>query len=340
LVRDMGLDGLVRITGPVSLEAFCGLIDATDICLQLRYPSAGEMSAALLRTLGKGKPVLVSNYEQFAEIPDDCCLKVDLGPAEVPMIEAYLHLLARDEGLRRRIGENARRYVQRHNTIEQTVQGYLEALEQVARQGQHTYRGGTPMQKPNPEEWIDVPAMMAKIRREIARKVEQGELSPPEQERYQTLVSDWLMEEIRIALAERWHAGELVEPAMGQYHTFGSPPEELEQNLLQLKQQANQIYEPFQVQSQTPLIGKLWASLRRNIHEEVRAYLDPMIWRQSDVNSVLTSSLNMLTTGLYGGSLAQSLQALCKEVSELRQRVRDLEDQLQESPDSQDGEAL
>jgi polyhydroxyalkanoate synthesis regulator phasin len=65
-----------------------------------------------------------------------------------------------------------------------------------------------------------------------------------------------------------------------------------------------------------------------------------MIWRQSDVNSVLTSSLNMLTTGLYGGSLAQSLQALCKEVSELRQRVRDLEDQLQESPDSQDGEAL
>lgn len=129
LVREMGLEGHVRIVGRVPWAEFYGLMDAADVCIQLRYPSAGEMSGSILRVMSKGKPVLLTNYAQFGEFPDDCCLKVDLGPAEVPMIAAYLRLLAGDPALRRRIGENARRHVRVHNALEQTIAGYVRAME-------------------------------------------------------------------------------------------------------------------------------------------------------------------------------------------------------------------
>jgi len=129
LVHDLGLDGLVRITGRVPWEEFYGLMDATDVCIQLRYPSAGEMSASILRVMSKGKPVLLTHYGQFREFPDDCCLKVDLGPAEVPMIAAYLRLLAEDPALRRRIGENALQHVRVHNAVERTIAGYMQAIQ-------------------------------------------------------------------------------------------------------------------------------------------------------------------------------------------------------------------
>ncbi len=331
LVRDMGLEGLVWITGPVSLETFCGLIDATDIAVQLRYPSAGEMSAALLRVMGKGTPVLVSNYAQFAEFPDDCCLKVDLGPAEVPMIRAYLKMLAEDPDLRRQIGENARRYVHTHHSIERAVQAYLEVLEQVADRERPAGRSAedTTMEKPD-LAWVDVPALMATIRRELARQLEAGELAPPDQERYQTVVADWLMEEIRLALAERWHAGELVGPDMGRYHVFDSPPEELDRHLKTLNETWERLYEPTPevTKGKTPLVNNLWASMRQQVHKEVRAYLDPMIYRQSELNSAVISVLNILTQGFYGGSLARSLMALYREVAELRREVARLQEEV------------
>lgn len=236
LLRELNLEGLVYATGRVSWETFYGLMDATDICIQLRYPSAGEMSGAILRAMSKGKPVMLSNYEQFSEFPDDCCLKVDLGPAEVPMIVNYLRLLAQDEPLRRRIGENAQRYVRIHHSMERTIRGYLETLQEVAGSpGGSAEQGHSPMENGKLDsEWLDVPALMAAIRRELARRRENGRLPPYERERYQAVVSDWIMEEIRQDLAERWHAGKLVMPDLGRYR----PPDETTQEVTEsLKEQ-------------------------------------------------------------------------------------------------------
>ena len=329
LVRKLGLEGLVWVTGHVSLEDFYGLVDATDIGIQLRYPSAGETSAALLRVMSKGKPVLVSNYRQFAEFPDDACLKVDLGPAEGAMVGAYLALLSRDQELRRRIGERAREYIAAHHSVERTVQGYLEVLSQVSGKGPSPGDpGGTGKSEDEMEEWIDVPALVAAIRRELFRQMEEGRLVPPDWERYQTVITDGLMEEIRLALAERWHAGKLVGPDMGRYHVFDTPPQELEENLKVLNTRWNQIYEPLEVKRRTPLLGDLWARIRRRFHEEVRSYLDPMIYRQSEINGAIVSTLNLLARGFYGGSLARSLQTLQREVHELRKQVEDLQRHL------------
>jgi hypothetical protein len=282
--------------------------------------------------MSKGKPVLLSNYEQFAEFPDDCCLKVDLGPAEEPMLLEYLRLLAGDEALRRRIGENARRYVSTHNHMDRTIQGYVQVLQQVVAANGKALCGEneTMEQNTSGQARVDIPAIMATIRRQIAQQIEEGQLSPPERERYQAVVTDWLMEEIRLALAERWHAGELIGPDMGRYHTLGSPPKDLEKNLEDLNERWNQVYEPHQVESSTPVLGNLWAAIRRRIHEEVRSYLDPMIYRQSDIYGAVVASLNVLAKGLYGGSLASDLQTLYAEMLRLKQQVLDLESRLEE----------
>ena len=56
---------------------------ATDLAVNLRYPSAGETSGTLIRAFESGKPVAVSDYAQFAEFPDDCVVKIPFGDAEV-----------------------------------------------------------------------------------------------------------------------------------------------------------------------------------------------------------------------------------------------------------------
>lgn len=131
LLHRFGLLDRVAVTGYVDLELFYRYIAACDIAVNLRYPTAGETSGALLRLLGSGKAVIISNVQPFAEWPDDVCLKVDLGPAEVPMLLHYLRRLVEAPALCRQLGENARRYVETYHTLERSAGEYLSFLERT-----------------------------------------------------------------------------------------------------------------------------------------------------------------------------------------------------------------
>jgi hypothetical protein len=78
------------------------------------------------------------------------------------------------------------------------------------------------------------------------------------------------------------------------------------------------------------VLGRLWAAVRQSIHGEVRAYLDPMIWRQTELNAATVRSLNALVRELYGGPLAKSLRALNLEVYSLRKELRALKERLRD----------
>ncbi|MDD4311039.1 MAG: hypothetical protein PHW41_00995, partial [Eubacteriales bacterium] len=75
-IKKNQLEDYVTITGYVGLDEFTRYIDATDICVNLRYPSNGETSGSLMRTLAKGKCVMVNDVGSFCEIPDQCCVKL------------------------------------------------------------------------------------------------------------------------------------------------------------------------------------------------------------------------------------------------------------------------
>jgi glycosyltransferase involved in cell wall biosynthesis len=129
LIQELGLENAVVLTGYANLDDFQHYLTIPDVCINLRYPTAGETSASLIRMMGVGKPVIVSDVDAFSELPDDSCIKVDVGPREEDVLLNHLLALAHDPALRRRMGGNAQRYVQTYHRPEDAAQAYVAFIE-------------------------------------------------------------------------------------------------------------------------------------------------------------------------------------------------------------------
>jgi glycosyltransferase involved in cell wall biosynthesis len=123
----------VRVLDRVSIDRLLAAMAATDVAINLRFPTGGETSSTCLRLLGLGCAVVVSDAGWFAEIPDDCCAKVPHDSLEEPMLDAILETLLARPDLRRDLGDNARRWARRHHSVAAAVDGYAAAVEETAR---------------------------------------------------------------------------------------------------------------------------------------------------------------------------------------------------------------
>lgn len=113
----------IALTGYVSDDDFPRYYALADRFVNLRYPSAGETSGTLIRALDAGKPVAVSDYAQFAELPDDVVFKVPLGAGEVErLVDFFLRDLPSP-------AEKQRAWLEENASLAKTVAGYLRALE-------------------------------------------------------------------------------------------------------------------------------------------------------------------------------------------------------------------
>ena len=127
-IEMLGLSDKVQFTGYVSPEEFPFYLAASDVCLNLRYPTAGETSASLLRIMGAGVAVLVSRTGSFEELPDSAAGKVDIGDIEEELLLEYLLLLSKRPDLRQSMSHAARDYVAQHHTLGQAALGYLRFI--------------------------------------------------------------------------------------------------------------------------------------------------------------------------------------------------------------------
>jgi len=130
---EASLDGLLRDARVVRLpyvpeEEFWRLAALTDICVNLRYPSVGETSGVAMKLMAAGKPVLVTESEEYACFPDMAVVRIDSGEAEIEMLAHYLYALATDPEMRALIGGNAAEYVREHHALEQVAAAYLEVI--------------------------------------------------------------------------------------------------------------------------------------------------------------------------------------------------------------------
>lgn len=131
LIERMGLEDSVRVTGFVSRSDWDDYLAATDICLNLRHPTAGETSASLLRLLGAGKATLVTASGSFTELPRDVAAQVDLGSSESDLLLAYCQLLLKDRAFADQLGANARAFVAREHSLERSAQEYIRFLAKL-----------------------------------------------------------------------------------------------------------------------------------------------------------------------------------------------------------------
>ena len=112
----------ITLTGYITDDEFPRYYAIADRFVNLRYPTAGETSGTLIRALDAGKPVAVSDYAQFAELPDDVVFKVPLGEGEVErLVEFFTSELPSP-------AEKQRAWLEENAAIGKTVEGYLHAL--------------------------------------------------------------------------------------------------------------------------------------------------------------------------------------------------------------------
>ncbi len=101
---------------------------AVDLCVNLRYPTAAETSGIAIRLMGIGKPVVFSQGEEIARIPENACLRVETGPAEEELLASYIAWLARDRTSAEEIGRRAADHISAHHGVETVAQLYWDAL--------------------------------------------------------------------------------------------------------------------------------------------------------------------------------------------------------------------
>lgn len=153
--RELGVADRVTLTGYVEDAELPSYLDAVDVCLNLRWPTAHETSAAWLRCLAAAKPTIVSDLAHVTDVPsldvrtmrtldsdgaggEPVCVSVDLVD-EVPTLRRAWRLLGTDARLRSQIGAAGRRYWSEHATIERMTEDYDMALR-VSADGEQLSR--------------------------------------------------------------------------------------------------------------------------------------------------------------------------------------------------------
>lgn len=121
-VKELGLEGQVQIMGFTASEKFLDYLDASDICISLRYPTMGETSGVLNRALSRGKPSIVTNIGTFRELPDNTVAKIGYGETEVAELEEALERLVTDKRYRDMLSQNSIRYAVDHLRIADTAE--------------------------------------------------------------------------------------------------------------------------------------------------------------------------------------------------------------------------
>jgi glycosyltransferase involved in cell wall biosynthesis len=122
----LGLGERAVVTGRLPHEELAAHVAAADVVAHLRWPTARETSAALLRVLAQGRPTIVSDLQHQSELPATAVRRVD--PArEEALAEAILEL-AGDPSARQRLGREAAAYVRRAHAPERVLAGWEQAL--------------------------------------------------------------------------------------------------------------------------------------------------------------------------------------------------------------------
>jgi glycosyltransferase involved in cell wall biosynthesis len=101
---------------------------AVDACINLRYPAAGETSGIAIRMMGIGKPVMLTESLECSRFPEDACLRIAPGVAELDSLREHMTLVASMPDVAAAIGGRAAAHIHIHHGVEQAAAQYWEVL--------------------------------------------------------------------------------------------------------------------------------------------------------------------------------------------------------------------
>ena len=128
--EQLGVAEHVELTERVEEQRFWLYAAAADLCLNLRYPTAGETSATLLRLLAAGRAVVVTDQVQALDFPDAVLARASLDGDEDGLFCDVLDLV-RAPDRRRRLERKAREYIEAEHSPNVMFEDYARCLEEV-----------------------------------------------------------------------------------------------------------------------------------------------------------------------------------------------------------------
>lgn len=113
--------GSTRALGRVDLQTLGDALLAADVVLALRFPSRGEASGVVMRSLAAGRALIVSTGSTADEdLPEGVVARVNPGPGEVEELAAVLEFLLTHDDDRRRMEQLARSEAGRREVVSLT----------------------------------------------------------------------------------------------------------------------------------------------------------------------------------------------------------------------------
>ncbi len=143
----LGLAPRAIVTGRVPFEELAAHMELADVAAHLRYPTARETSAALLRLLAQGRPTVMADLEHLSDVPEDAVVRAAVTDEEGEVTRAILRLAA-SPSWRARLSRAAREFVQREHAPARAAAAYADAIERAIA------RPDPPRQSAWPAHWV------------------------------------------------------------------------------------------------------------------------------------------------------------------------------------------
>lgn len=131
-VAEAGLDSAVGVLTDIDDHDFDACLIASDVLVDLRWPTAGEIPATLMRAFGAGRPVVATDLPQLRAYDSRFCWRVPVERAVAAQaaLEKML-LLAREPWRARAAGRAARGFVEEFATPAHCARRYCEIAWEV-----------------------------------------------------------------------------------------------------------------------------------------------------------------------------------------------------------------
>ena len=123
----LALDGIKRI-GYMNGTTYWMAAQAVDVCLNLRYPAAGETSGVSVGFMGIGKTVVMTDSQENSLYPDSACVKISCGLSEEAELESMVRWCSERRSFAIEMGYRAAAYVREFHSADRVADLYSETL--------------------------------------------------------------------------------------------------------------------------------------------------------------------------------------------------------------------
>jgi glycosyltransferase involved in cell wall biosynthesis len=127
--RALGLQDRVIFLDYLDEADFDAVLAASDLLINLRFPTSGETSGTVCRALANGLPCIVSNHGWYAELPDAATYKLRPGTDVLDELARVLLIGLLDAPGRAARAAAALDYARRELTLDSAVEAYRAVIE-------------------------------------------------------------------------------------------------------------------------------------------------------------------------------------------------------------------